>query len=123
MRKYIHVAKALKPSLTQPACELLAEEYAKLRSHDNMSQDNIARTTPVTARTLETMIRLATAHAKSRLAKTVDLQDAEVAVELIQYAYFKKVFCKLYNESHHEKTCLWGFPPSETQTGLLSYRD
>lgn len=43
MRKYIHVAKALKPGLTQPAAELLAEEYAKLRSHDNMSQDNIAR--------------------------------------------------------------------------------
>ena len=43
MRKYIHVAKALKPSLTQPACELLAEEYAKLRSHDNMTQDNVAK--------------------------------------------------------------------------------
>lgn len=37
------------------------------------------------------MIRLATSHAKARLAKTVDLEDAEAAVELIQYAYFKKV--------------------------------
>lgn len=91
MRKYIHVAKALKPGLTQPAAELLAEEYTKLRSHDSMSQDNIARTAPVTARTLETMIRLSTAHAKCRLSKTVDLVDAEAAVELIEFAYFKKV--------------------------------
>ena len=26
-------------------------------------------------------------------------------------------------EPHHEKTCLWGFRPGKTQTGLLSYRD
>jgi len=43
MRKYIHVAKALRPNLTQPAADILAEEYAKLRSHDNMSKDNVAR--------------------------------------------------------------------------------
>lgn len=43
MRKYIHVAKALKPSLTREAAEYIAEEYAKLRSQDNMQNDNIAR--------------------------------------------------------------------------------
>lgn len=43
MRKYIHVAKALKPGLTREAAEFIAEEYAKLRSQDNMQNDNIAR--------------------------------------------------------------------------------
>ncbi|XP_071097249.1 zygotic DNA replication licensing factor mcm3-like [Haliotis cracherodii] len=94
MRKYIHVAKALKPSLTREASDYIAEEYAKLRSQDNLQQSNVARTQPVTARALETMIRISTAHAKSRLSKTVDLQDAQAAVELIQFAYFKKVLEK-----------------------------
>lgn len=94
MRKYIHVAKNLAPTLTGPATELIAEEYTKLRSQDSLQQDNLARTQPVTARCLETMIRLSTAHAKARLSKTVDKQDAERAVQLVQFAYFKKVLMK-----------------------------
>ncbi|XP_064596970.1 zygotic DNA replication licensing factor mcm3-like [Liolophura sinensis] len=91
MRKYVHVARALRPALTREAADCISEEYAKLRNQDNLQQDNIARTQPFTARTLETMIRLATAVAKCRLSKTVDLEDAQSALELIQFAYFKKV--------------------------------
>ncbi|OXB54066.1 hypothetical protein ASZ78_010859 [Callipepla squamata] len=90
MRKYIHVAKMIKPVLTQEAADYIAEEYSRLRSQNEMNSD-IARTSPVTARTLETLIRLSTAHAKARMNKTVDLQDAEAALELVQFAYFKKV--------------------------------
>uniref|UniRef100_A0A8C3X3T2 DNA replication licensing factor MCM3 n=1 Tax=Catagonus wagneri TaxID=51154 RepID=A0A8C3X3T2_9CETA len=93
MKKYIHVAKIIKPVLTQESAAHIVEEYSRLRSQDSVSSDT-ARTSPVTARTLETLIRLATAHAKARMSKTVDLQDAEEAVELVQYAYFKKVLEK-----------------------------
>ncbi|XP_074644086.1 zygotic DNA replication licensing factor mcm3-like [Tubulanus polymorphus] len=90
MRKYIHVAKALRPTLTREASDYIAEEYSKLRNMDNQD-NNIARTQPVTARALETMIRLSTAHAKSRLSKMVTIDDAQAAVELIHFAYFKRV--------------------------------
>ncbi|KAJ3607284.1 hypothetical protein NHX12_026795 [Muraenolepis orangiensis] len=73
MRKYIHFAKAVTPVLTQPAADHIAEEYSRLRSQEQLAAD-VARTSPVTARTLETLIRLATAHAK--------------------FAYFKKVLEK-----------------------------
>ncbi|KAJ3641630.1 hypothetical protein Zmor_028126 [Zophobas morio] len=93
MRKYIHFVKILKPVLTEEACEIIANEYSKLRSEDILESD-VARTQPVTARTLETMIRLATAHAKARMSRTVTEQDAHAAIELVQYAYFKKVLEK-----------------------------
>uniref|UniRef100_A0A8C2IK71 DNA replication licensing factor MCM3 n=1 Tax=Cyprinus carpio TaxID=7962 RepID=A0A8C2IK71_CYPCA len=93
MRKYIHVAKALSPVLTQDAANHIAEEYSRLRSQEQLGSD-IARTSPVTARTLETLIRLSTAHAKARMSKVVEMIDTEVAVELVQFAYFKKVLEK-----------------------------
>uniref|UniRef100_A0A8C3AL39 DNA replication licensing factor MCM3 n=1 Tax=Cyclopterus lumpus TaxID=8103 RepID=A0A8C3AL39_CYCLU len=90
MRKYIHIAKAVTPVLTEEAANHIAEEYSRLRSQEQMGAD-MARTSPVTARTLETLIRLSTAHAKARMSKAVELEDSEVAVELVQFAYFKKV--------------------------------
>merc|ERR1719445_2050298 len=88
MKKYIHIAKCSKPVLTDAASAMLADEYANLRSND--FESGIAKTQVVTARALETLIRLATAHAKARLSKQVEEQDAEMAIELVQFAYFKK---------------------------------
>lgn len=93
MRMYLHIAKTLKPVLTEEASSAIAEEYARLRSQDAV-ETGIARTQPVTVRTLETLIRLSTAVAKARLSCTVDIKDAQVAIELVQYAYFKKILEK-----------------------------
>jgi len=90
MRKYIHIAKSIKPVLTREASEDIAEEYSRLRSQDTEHTD-MARTQPVTPRALETLIRLATAHAKARLSRTVEAEDAGAAIEMVSYAYFKKV--------------------------------
>lgn len=93
MRKYIHIAKNMKPTLTKEACEVIAEEYSRLRSQD-VEHSNMARTQPITARALETLIRLSTAHAKARLSRLVEVEDAEAAIEMVSYAYFKKVMEK-----------------------------
>lgn len=45
MRKYIHVAKIIKPILTQESAAYIAEEYSRLRSQDSMSSDT-ARVSP-----------------------------------------------------------------------------
>lgn len=91
LKKYIHLTKSWRaPVLSKKAAERITEEYARLRSQDQESTD-IARTTPVTARTLETLIRLATAHAKAHFRKSITEEDAEMAIELVQFAYFHKV--------------------------------
>jgi DNA replication licensing factor MCM3 len=43
MRKYVHLAKGLKPQLTKEAADLIAEEYTKLRNQDNLENDHLAR--------------------------------------------------------------------------------
>ncbi|KAF3065368.1 DNA replication licensing factor mcm3 [Daldinia childiae] len=90
MKKYIQYAKTrVKPVLTQDASERIAEIYVGLRN-DEM-EGNQRRTSPLTVRTLETLIRLATAHAKSRLSNRVDERDALAAEAILRFALFKEV--------------------------------
>ena len=103
VKKYIEVAKCIKPVLTEEACELIGEEYSRLRSQDfDGGADNVSRTQPVTARCLETLIRLSTAHAKARLSKVIEKEDAKTAIELVQFAYFKKVEKKKKKRAHDD---------------------
>jgi len=43
---------------------------------------------PVTARSLETMIRLSSAHAKSRLSTEVAVEDVVAAYEVVKFALY-----------------------------------
>ncbi|KAM3727836.1 Maternal DNA replication licensing factor [Dirofilaria immitis] len=89
VRKYIHMAKSVKPKLTEEASAYISECYAELRSFDTSISDR-ERTMPVTVRQLETLIRISTAMAKARLAKNVERSDAEKAYQLLHYACFKE---------------------------------
>ncbi|KAI1426899.1 MCM2/3/5 family-domain-containing protein [Xylaria sp. FL1777] len=90
MKKYIQYCKTrIKPILTQDASDRIAEIYVGLRN-DEM-EGNQRRTSPLTVRTLETLIRLATAHAKSRLSNRVEERDAGAAEAILRFALFKEV--------------------------------
>ncbi|KAJ1677574.1 MCM DNA helicase complex subunit [Spiromyces aspiralis] len=97
LKRYIFYAKSLvKPVLSPEAADEIANAYADLRSQaaNNGSRGSghqqAMTTTPITARTLETLIRLATAHAKARLSSRVESQDAEIARRLLRFALFKE---------------------------------
>lgn len=90
MKKYIQYAKTrIKPILTQEASDRISEIYVALRNND--MKGNERKTSPMTVRTLETIIRLATAHAKSRLSNRVEEQDAVAAESILRFALFKDI--------------------------------
>ncbi|KAI0032481.1 ATP dependent DNA helicase [Vararia minispora EC-137] len=90
IKKYIQYAKSKPaPVLTKGAADHIVQVYADVR---NASEEgNAKRTAPLTARTLETLIRLATAHAKARLSSKVEVKDAEQAEQILRFALFKEV--------------------------------
>ncbi|KAL4975080.1 MCM2/3/5 family-domain-containing protein [Aspergillus desertorum] len=90
IKKYIQYAKSrIKPVLTKGAADHIVATYSALRN-DELSA-NQRRTSPITARTLETLIRLSTAHAKARLSSRVEEKDAKVAESILRFAMFKEI--------------------------------
>ena len=90
IKKYIQYAKMQrKPLLTKGAADLIVKTYSNLRNDE--LNGNQRKTSPLTARTLETLIRLSTAHAKARLSHRVEEKDAEAAESILRFALFKEV--------------------------------
>ncbi|KAI9672541.1 MAG: MCM DNA helicase complex subunit [Caeruleum heppii] len=90
VKKYIQYAKSrIKPVLTKGAADHIVSTYSALRNDE--LEGNQRKTSPMTARTLETLIRLATAHAKARLSNRVEERDAEAAESILRFALFKEV--------------------------------
>ena len=90
MKKYIQYAKMrCQPVLTKGAADHIVATYSALRNDE--LEGNQRKTAPMTARTLETLIRLSTAHAKARLSQRVEEKDAEAAEAILRFALFKEV--------------------------------
>lgn len=103
LKKYIQYAKSrCKPNLTKEASDYIVNAYADLRN-DQMKA-NQRRTSPITARTLETLIRLSTAHAKVRLSSRVEKADALIAEELLKFALFREIPEKVDGRRKRRKT-------------------
>ena len=93
LKLFISYAKRRNPVLTSEACESIVNNYVEMR------QDATNKTIPITVRALETMIRLATAHAKLKLHNEVTQEDVDVAFDLMQYALYARD-CEKYDKAH-----------------------
>lgn len=102
LKKYISFAKAQKaPELHQTCIEYAAQYYTALRTKAlNYDQNKVS--VPITVRTLETMIRLATAHAKLRLSKSVEELDIDIACQLLNNSIFQESIHPVKEEPEEE---------------------
>lgn len=80
LKKFLSFVKSQKaPELDGDCIEYAAQLYSIIRQKAQFSDQNKV-SCPVTVRTLETMIRLATAHSKMRMSKQVAVSDIDIAV-------------------------------------------
>ncbi|KAI9145364.1 MCM2/3/5 family-domain-containing protein [Paraphysoderma sedebokerense] len=92
--KYISYARnAIKPVITEEAGAELVRRYVEMRAlgkggdyGNDQQRGGPTKTISATTRQLESMIRLAEAHAKMRLSETVEVDDVTEAARLIKEA-------------------------------------
>jgi len=89
-RKYVSHARSINPQLTKEAAAVIKDYYIKVRGLAN----NMA-TIPITARSLEALIRMSEAAARMRLSETITVDDATLVVSVVdtclrQIAYDSK---------------------------------
>jgi replicative DNA helicase Mcm len=79
LKKYISYAKQIKPVLSDDAMQRFQEFYIQMRTVES-------RDTPIaiTARQLESLIRLAEARARAALRREVLIEDAQAAILLMR---------------------------------------
>jgi replicative DNA helicase Mcm len=79
LKKYITYSKKIEPVLSREAAEALQQFYLSMRSVYEKTS-----TVSITARQLESLIRLAEASARACLRSVVTIEDAEVAIRLMK---------------------------------------
>ena len=80
MRKYVSYAKAIKPVLTNDALKRLGDFYLAMRAASETEGSPVA----ITARQLESLVRIAEARARVALKKEVSAEDAEAAIAIMK---------------------------------------
>ena len=87
VRKYVAYAKnTIFPVLTREATAAIREYYIRIRKQGEGEEASV----PLTARQLEAFVRLAEAAARARLSQTVEREDAERGIRIVDY-WLKKI--------------------------------
>jgi len=80
LRKYVSYAKGIKPVLTDEALKQLSDFYLAMRSASETEGSPVA----ITARQLESLVRLAEARARVALRREVTAEDAGAAISIMK---------------------------------------
>jgi replicative DNA helicase Mcm len=80
LRKYISYSKSILPELTTDALNELREFYLAMRTASESEGSPVA----ITARQLESLVRVAAARARAALRKEVTGEDAKAAIDLMK---------------------------------------
>jgi replicative DNA helicase Mcm len=80
LRKYVSFAKGIKPSLSIEAAKQLSDFYLAMRAASETEGSPVA----ITARQLESLVRIAEARARVALRKEVTAEDAASAISLMK---------------------------------------
>jgi len=81
LRKYISYAKNIKPQLTEQALQRLKDFYLEMRLAGGESGESPIA---ITARQLESLVRLSEARARVALRKEILVEDAEAAISIMR---------------------------------------
>lgn len=111
IKKYIQYAKSKPaPVLTNGAADWIVGLYSELRNET--AEDNRKKTSPLTARTLETLIRLAMAHAKARLSPVANTPHLPfIMPHCVVSKTSSKTCCKF--DSHSVRILIWSWAQSD----------
>ncbi|XP_074575784.1 putative DNA helicase MCM8 [Curcuma longa] len=86
LRKYIAYARNFVfPRMSRPAAEILQNFYLRLRDRSTSADG-----TPITARQLESLVRLAEARARLDLREEITAEDAKDVVEIMKESLYDK---------------------------------
>lgn len=85
LRKYVAYSQKINPKLSEEAAEEIKDFYVTLRNQ-SIQTDSDIKPIPITARQLEAIIRLSEACARVKLSKTVGVEDARRAIDLLKYS-------------------------------------
>jgi replicative DNA helicase Mcm len=80
LRKYVSFAKSVKPELSMDALNRLSDFYLAMRSASETEGSPVA----ITARQLESLVRVAEARARVALRPEVSAEDAEAAIAIMK---------------------------------------
>jgi replicative DNA helicase Mcm len=80
LRKYVSFAKSIKPELSMGALNRLSDFYLAMRSASESEGSPVA----ITARQLESLVRISEARARVALRKEVSAEDAEAAIAIMK---------------------------------------